>query len=53
MFRRRKDTPEAAATRLRFAVIGALTAGYSEPQVVLMVRRVLNDARLVRNFDES
>jgi hypothetical protein len=47
MFRRRKDTPEVAARRLRFAVIAALSAGYIEGDVVRLVRRALNDARLV------
>lgn len=47
MFRRRKDTPEVAARRLRFAVIAALTAGYIEADVVRLVRRTLNDARIL------
>ena len=46
-FKRREDTPEAAARRLRFAVIAALSAGYVEADVVRLVRRTLNDARMV------
>lgn len=47
MFRRKKDTPELAARRLRFAVIAALDAGYAEADVVRLVRRAVSDHRIV------
>ena len=53
MFRRKKDTPEVAARRLRFAVIAALNAGYIEPDVRRLVNRALNDARMVAATDDK
>ena len=50
MFRRREDTPEAAARRLRFAVIAALNVGYVEADMVRLVRRTLNDAKMLEKL---
>ena len=49
-FKRREDTPEQAARRLRFAVIAALRVGYVEGDVVRLVRRSLNDAKLLEKL---
>ena len=50
MFRRREDTPGVAARRLRFAVIAALNVGFIEADVVRLVRRTLNDARMIEKL---
>ena len=49
-FKRREDTPEQAARRLRFAVIAALNVGYVEADVVRLVRRTLNDAKMLEKL---
>ena len=47
MFRRKKPTAAVAQNRLRFATVAALDAGFTEADVMVLVRRAVADHRLV------